>query len=73
LDSHDLPMGVMRERGMAWCCMIDNADVWVLGERRRLSMRVQVQMQMRWDVLSWGQNCVVQEYRKSRWRMVWNR
>jgi hypothetical protein len=33
----DLPMGVMRERGMARCCMIDNAE-WVGGvggERRR--------------------------------------
>ena len=36
LDSDDLPMGVMRERGMARCCMIDNAEerCWA-GERRR--------------------------------------
>jgi hypothetical protein len=28
-------------------------------------MRVQVQMQMRWDVLSWGENWVVQRNRRS--------
>lgn len=27
----DLPMGVMRERGMARCCMIDNAEARCWG------------------------------------------
>jgi hypothetical protein len=31
LDSDDLPMGVMRERGMARCCMIDNAEARCWG------------------------------------------
>lgn len=36
----DSPMGVMRERGMARCCMIDNAEIWVLGSEDG-GMRVQ--------------------------------
>ena len=60
----DLPMGVMRERGMARCCMIDNAEerCWASEDGE---MRVQVQMQMWWDVLSWGENWVVQRNRRS--------
>ena len=64
LDSDNLPMGVMRERGMARCCMIDNAEerCWASEDGE---MRVQVQMQMWWDVLSWGENWVVQRNRRS--------
>ena len=73
LDSDDLPMGVMRERGMARCCMIDNAEWAVLGESEDGSMRVQVQMQNVVGCVELGGDlCVVQKHRKSRWRVVWN-
>ena len=69
----DLPMGVMRERGMARCCMIDNAEWAVLGESEDGSMRLQVQMQNVVGCVELGGDlCVVQKHRKSRWRVVWN-
>jgi hypothetical protein len=53
LDSDDLPMGVMRERGMARCCMIDNAEGGVgrAGERGRRDAGAGADAD---DVLSWG-------------------
>jgi hypothetical protein len=54
LDSDDLPIGVMRERGMARCCMIDTAEGGVGRASEDGEMRVRVQMQTRWEVLSWG-------------------
>lgn len=42
LDSDDLPMGVIRERGIERCCMIDGADGGV--ETARCGLEVQVQM-----------------------------
>ena len=63
LDSDDLPMGVMRERGMARCCMIDNAEArcCVGGERAGAGCR------MWWDVLSWWGRivCGTEKHRES--------
>lgn len=57
----DVPIGVMRERGMARCCMTDTAEMAVLGSEDGGS-RVQgaeVGCDVMWDVLSWlgGKNC----------------